>query len=321
VRPGNQTALKTRAAPFAVYIARMHRRIHELWGFGFLEDLDDKPASHEMNDWSLWTKIEVVINPDGTIDKVNIARPSGVLPFDVAALDTVLSSGPFEAPPEAIRSVDGKTYLHWAFHRDWRQCGTFGAEPYILSSPPKGGPRDKGMNDGEMLGRAGRNRGKGKGKDAGGDPHAGHGHGAAGDETAENAARARAKSAVATPDDPAAKHAANLWLSGFTHGDLTKMIKISGIPFRSGGGLVANSGSEIGTVYRNIIKETRGRAVQEWRILSAAGYRKALGALPEGLEPAPGDLFMVVRLRGEQFTLVLRQHTASGEYRAVGFYR
>ena len=38
VRAGNQTALKTRAHPFALYVARMHRRIHELWGFGFLED-------------------------------------------------------------------------------------------------------------------------------------------------------------------------------------------------------------------------------------------------------------------------------------------
>ncbi|HEU5057705.1 MAG TPA: TonB family protein, partial [Kofleriaceae bacterium] len=323
VRPGNQTALKTRAAPFAVYIARMHRRIHELWGFGFLEDLDEKPASNEMNDWTLWTKIEIVVNQDGTVDKVNIARPSGVLAFDVAALDTVLSAGPFEAPPEAIRSADGKTYLHWAFHRDWRQCGTFGAEPYILTTPPRGGPRDKGMSDGEMLGRARTGRGKDKGGPGGGGDHAGHNHGSepAGDEAAENAARARAGAAVASPDDPRVKHVANLWLSGFAHNDLAKMIKVSGVPFHAGGGLVAQSGSEIGSVYRNILRETRSRGIQEWRVLSAAGYRKALGALPEGVSAAPGDLFLVVRLKGEQFTVLLREHTASGEYRAVGFYR
>ena len=322
VKPGNQTALKTRAAPFAVYIARMHRRIHELWGFGFLEDLDDKPASNEMNDWTLWTKIEIVVNQDGTIDKVNIARPSGVLAFDVAALDTVLSAGPFESPPDAIRSADGKTYLHWAFHRDWRQCGTFGAEPYILTTPPRGGQRDKGMSDGEMLGRA-RRGGKDRGKPAGGGDHAGHDHAGepAGDETAENAARARAGAAVASPDDPRVKHVANLWLSGFAHNDLTKMIKVSGVPFHAGGGLVAQSGSEIGSVYRNILKETRGRGIQEWRVLSAAGYRKAVGSLPDGANPGPGDLFLVVRLKGEQFTVLLREHTASGEYRAVGFYR
>ena len=49
VRPGNQTALKTRAHPFALYVARMHRRIHELWGFGFLEDLDNKGADYPLN--------------------------------------------------------------------------------------------------------------------------------------------------------------------------------------------------------------------------------------------------------------------------------
>jgi len=331
VRPGNQTALKTRAAPFAVYIARMHRRIHELWGFGFLEDLDDKPASHEMNDWSLWTKIEIVVNQDGTVDKVNIVRPSGVLPFDVAALDTILTAGPFEPPPEAIRSADGKTYLHWAFHRDWRQCGTFGAEPYILSTPPRGGQRDRGLSDGEVLGRApkvgGGRRGAAGGGGAvggggGGGGHEGHGHEQAGDDDpATQAARARAAGQVASPDDPNAQHAANLWLTGFTKGDIAKMVKVSGVPFQAGGGLVASSGSEVGAIYRNILRETRGRVLREWKLLSAAGYRKALGSLPKNLDPAPSDLLLVVRLAREQFTVLLRQHAGTGQYRAVGFFR
>ncbi|HWM85494.1 MAG TPA: TonB C-terminal domain-containing protein [Kofleriaceae bacterium] len=322
VRPGNQTALKTRAAPFAVYIARMHRRIHELWGFGFLEDLDDKPAGHEMNDWALWTKIEIVIKPDGTVDKVNIARPSGVLPFDVAALDTILSSGPFEPPPEAIRSADGKTYLHWAFHRDWRQCGTFGAEPYILTSPPKGGQQDRGLDDGKMLGRVPR-MGKDKAQPAKG---AGDGHDheqefQPAEDGSQQASAARAQGAAPAPDDPRAGHTANLWLSGFTHGDVAKMVRVSGIPFHAGGGMVAQSGSEIGAIYRNILRETRVRVISDWKILSAGGYRKAVGAMPEGLEPGPADLFMVVRLKGEQFTLLLREHAGSGEYKAVGLFR
>lgn len=328
VRPGNQTALKTRAAPFAVYIARMHRRIHELWGFGFLEDLDDKPAGHEMNDWTLWTKIEIVLKPDGTVDKVNIAKPSGVLPFDVAALDTILTAGPFEPPPDAIRSADGKTYLHWAFHRDWRQCGTFGAEPYILTTPPKG-QRDRGLDDGKILGRVPR-RGKqggaaGAGGAAGGgaagDGHAHEQEFQPADDGSAQASAARAHGAAPAPDDPRASHAANLWLSGFTHGDVAKMVRVSGIPFLAGGGMTAQSGSEIGSIYRNILKETRVRVIREWKVMSAAGYRKVVGALPEGLEPGPADLFMVVRLQGEQFTLLLREHAATGEYKAVGLFR
>ena len=53
IRPGNQTALKTRAHPYALYIARMHRRIHELWGFGYLEQLDSKGADYPLNDMNL----------------------------------------------------------------------------------------------------------------------------------------------------------------------------------------------------------------------------------------------------------------------------
>ena len=63
VRPGNQTALKTRAHPYALYVARMHRRIHELWGFGFLEDLDSKGANHPMNDMELVVVIEIAEAP------------------------------------------------------------------------------------------------------------------------------------------------------------------------------------------------------------------------------------------------------------------
>jgi hypothetical protein len=85
VRPGNQTALKTRAHPYALYIARMHRRIHELWGFGFLEDLDDKSADHPLNDPNLWVNLEVSVNTDGSVHKVTIAKTSGKTEFDVAA--------------------------------------------------------------------------------------------------------------------------------------------------------------------------------------------------------------------------------------------
>jgi TonB family protein len=139
VRPGNQTALKTRAHPFAVYVARMHRRIHELWGFGFLEDLDSKAATYPLNNPDLWVNLEVSVNSDGTIHKVTIAKTSGKTEFDVAAIHTVIAAAPYDPTPEAIRSVDGRIYLHWGFYRNWRQCGTFNVEPYILNEVPDDG--------------------------------------------------------------------------------------------------------------------------------------------------------------------------------------
>ncbi|MBK6849421.1 MAG: TonB family protein [Proteobacteria bacterium] len=135
VRPGNQTALNTRADPFAVYIARMHRRIHTRWGFGFLVTLDQKPNHHPLNDMTLQTTIEIAVAPAGDVAKATIVRPSGQLVFDTAALDTVFSAAPFPPTPAAIRSANGQVYLHWSFHRDERQCGTFGVQPFILTEP------------------------------------------------------------------------------------------------------------------------------------------------------------------------------------------
>ena len=79
---------------------------------------------------------EIFSNADGSVHKVTIAKTSGKTEFDVAAVDTVLSAAPYEPTPEAIRSVNGKIYLRWGFYRNWRQCGTFNVEPYILTSVP-----------------------------------------------------------------------------------------------------------------------------------------------------------------------------------------
>src|SRR5207237_1168570 len=102
--PGNQTALNTRAAPFAAYIARMHRNIHELWGFGFLNDLDGKPDTHPLNNRDLMAKLEIVLNGDGTVDKVTVVRPSGLVMFDAQAAaaraaTTAAAGGPWVAKP------------------------------------------------------------------------------------------------------------------------------------------------------------------------------------------------------------------------------
>ena len=134
VKPGNQTALNTRAAPFAAYLARMHRSIHELWGFGQLEEWDEKPGSSPYNNRNLVTELEFVLNSDGTIDKVGVARSSGLLEYDVAAVDVAYTAGPFPDPPREIRSANGKIYVHWHFFRDERQCATSGADPYILEN-------------------------------------------------------------------------------------------------------------------------------------------------------------------------------------------
>jgi TonB family protein len=147
VRPGNQTALRSAASPFAVYLAQVHRRLHRLWAEGVLVDFAMRSDDSPLNDISLIVNLEIVINPDGSIAKVGVLEGgSGSLPYDAAAVDVVYRSAPHPNPPREIRSGDGRTYLHWAFYRNQRQCGTFNAEPYILPVPPSM-PRDSGEPD------------------------------------------------------------------------------------------------------------------------------------------------------------------------------
>jgi TonB family protein len=135
VRVGNQTALRAAASPFAGYIVAMHNRIHRTFADGFIPGLAALPESSPLNDRSLHTTLEIIIERDGRLHRINIVRSSGTLPFDVAAMNSVRRAAPFGEAPAAILSGDGRVYVHWGFYRNERQCGPFNAEPFILPTP------------------------------------------------------------------------------------------------------------------------------------------------------------------------------------------
>ena len=138
IRVGNQTALRTASSPFAAYLTAMHRRIHRLFADGFIEGLAAAPANSPLNDQSLVTTVEIVLQRDGRLHRLGVARTSGNMAFDVAALNSVRRAAPFGGAPDAIVSGDGNVYVRWRFHRDENACGTWNAEPYIIPTP--GGP-------------------------------------------------------------------------------------------------------------------------------------------------------------------------------------
>lgn len=137
VRPGNQTALNARRHPFAQYITRIHRTIHRYWGSGVLVLWSRTYGSdHPLNDYSRWTKVEFEIKDNGEVDDIKVIRPSGNTVYDVAAVESILSSSPFLPPPEILLSYDRRVYIHWRMDRNHRQCGVWNAEPFILEGPP-----------------------------------------------------------------------------------------------------------------------------------------------------------------------------------------
>lgn len=146
VKPGAQTALNAAASPFASYIAAVHRRIHRQFADRFLRNLP-MFAGSPYSDPTLMTKLEIVLNKDGSVHRVGIARTSGLLPFDFGAFNSVLRAQPYPPAPDSILSGDGRVYFHWGFYKNQRQCGTFNAEPYILPNPPGTPARPDGLTD------------------------------------------------------------------------------------------------------------------------------------------------------------------------------
>lgn len=333
VRPGNQTALNTRADPFAAFIDRMHRNIHKLWGYGALEDWDELPASSPFNDETLMTKLEIVLNADGTVHKVTVVRPSRYLAFDVAAIDAVFSAGPFPEPPRQIRSGNGKIYVHWSFHRDAHQCATTGASPFILDNAPAGGERHgdpeqghdfahaPGATDGvASAGAANRSTGPALGGGAAGTSSA---LGADGPRRLERfpqgggglrlaqAAGAAAENGAGTSttsrsDDEAAMRLVRDWFAAFSRGDVGAMTARAAFPFRASS-VVVGSQAELGRMLEGVLAETSQRTVGSLSVETAAGLRRRLGKLPPGLDDGSGLLFGVGQLEADTLVMVLAQ--------------
>ena len=145
VKPGATTALNAAASPFATYIAAVHRRIHQEFADRFLRSLPIGGSPYQ--DPTLMTKLEIVLNRDGSVHRVGIVRSSGLLPFDFGAFNSVLRGQPYAPAPSSILSGDGRVYFHWGFYRNQRQCGTFNAEPYILPNPRGMPARGDGLTD------------------------------------------------------------------------------------------------------------------------------------------------------------------------------
>ncbi len=144
VKSGNTTALNAAASPFATYIAAVHRRIHHEFADRFLRSL---PIGSPYQDPTLMTKLEIVLNRDGSVHRVGVVRSSGLLPFDFGAFNSILRGQPYPPAPSSILSGDGRVYFHWGFYRNQRQCGTFNAEPYIVPNPRGTPGRRDGLTD------------------------------------------------------------------------------------------------------------------------------------------------------------------------------
>jgi TonB family protein len=339
VQVGNQTALRSRKHPFARFIAQMHRAIHESWAWGFLDQMDTRGRGNELNDFALWSRVEIVLNADGTISKVTTVRPSGNMVFDAAARETVWAVGPFPNPPREIVSPNGKIYVHWAFHRDERACGTFGATPFILDGSagdrPDPGREVRGVaGASEHLGRRLTPRSEGPALPGTATAAAGGGAGGPGAGAAEHGhthppTQPEPTSAGATPSfalpaadasDPAAKKVADEWLYYVKTRNLDKVVARSAVPFYAGGRVVARSKQELRQVLDSVLAEVgAGGSPSAAKLYTAAALRRTLGSVPDGVQEGESRIYALTRIGSDLVVLILEK--AFSAWRIVGVAR
>lgn len=315
VQPGNQTALNARASPFAAFVASMHRNIHELWGWGFLSDLEGRSVSDPLNNRELWTRLEIVLNADGTINNVKVIRTSGLSMFDVSAVDVIYSAGPYPEPPREIRSANGKIYLHWAFHRDERQCATFGADPFILNNPGEGTDHSLGGN--------GRNPApKVPGARTAPRRHLERSQIPTGRSTEEpvEPANPAPQLDMSKPSDPLARQAAEGFFLGLVRGDLAQILKGVSYPFHSSAGSTSASASVLQTQLQELMEELKAaRKLRSLNIYTSAGLRSAGLKPPEAFSTNPRALYAIALVGGE--TLIAPMLPKMGAWKVVGLFR
>jgi TonB family protein len=331
VKPGNQEELGTRASPFAAYITAMHRQIHKIFTLGFLAEIELRRDSI-FNDENLWTQLELVIKADGTVERVNIVRTSGLLPFDTAALDAVYSASPFPPPPEVIKSVNGKVYLDWQFHRNELACGTYNVDPHILTSVD-----ERYQHDTSVTGEAGlaaakaAQRGNKSGNKSGGatfDPSR------AGSSASEEPAEPSGSSASASaepsggskpsaPPPPEvtadARKTVDGWFSAYVRGDGAWLAGWSAVPFMAAGEVVAREPNALRAMYKQLLAEAPGsRVINSVAVLTAADIQKKMGMMPPGGE-ADSMLFAIGKSGSDSFVLLLKK--SSQGWRVAGIDR
>ena len=138
VRRDNQLPLNAAAVPFARYLNVIHNKIHPEFADKELEKLGELPFRHPLNNTTLVTRVELVLDGStGAIVELLVVKPSGQAEFDALAVGATRRVAPFGEAPPAIRSADGKVYVHWEFHRDEVfACSTMHSRPFLLSGPP-----------------------------------------------------------------------------------------------------------------------------------------------------------------------------------------
>lgn len=117
VKSGLQTMLSTREFVYYSYYKRIKDQIRQHWEPGVREKVKIiyKQGRNIASARDRVTQVLVVLDSEGTLIRVDVLAPSGIVDLDAAAVEAFESAAPFPNPPDGMVESDGTIKIRWDF--------------------------------------------------------------------------------------------------------------------------------------------------------------------------------------------------------------
>jgi TonB family protein len=117
VATGMQTLLSTREFIYYTYYNRIKERLRQYWEPKIKEKVGKilRQGRTIASTSEKVTKIVIILNEKGTLERIQVIGPSGLEDLDDAAVEAFRAAAPFPNPPKGIIEGDGKIRIRWDF--------------------------------------------------------------------------------------------------------------------------------------------------------------------------------------------------------------
>jgi len=117
VAEGERTLLNQKRSRYWTFWDRMTRQVKREWSpVGELRKRD--PFGNVYGVGLFYTRVDMVLNSDGSVRKLHVAKSSGLDFLDDEAIRALNAAAPFPNPPEGLKDEDGLIHIRFGFAMD-----------------------------------------------------------------------------------------------------------------------------------------------------------------------------------------------------------
>jgi protein TonB len=124
---GMQTLLSTREFVYYSYYNRIKDKLRQYWEPKIKEKMERimRQGRTVASTGDKITRMIIILDENGTLQKVQVISPSGVQDLDEAAVEAFRAAAPFPNPPQGIVEPDGTIKIRWDFILEANASGLF----------------------------------------------------------------------------------------------------------------------------------------------------------------------------------------------------